>query len=121
MPNGADPLVVSLFILLACVIATAADSVPYHTSILSGHAWLLELLDGHPERIYSELGMYRDTFLALVLELRNMGYTDSRHICLEEQLAIFLYTCRTGLATKHVGERFQRSAETVTKYVVNEL
>ncbi|KAL1944221.1 hypothetical protein VTO73DRAFT_3406 [Trametes versicolor] len=35
---------------------------------------------------------------------------------LEEQLAIFLYTCRTGLSTRHVGERFQRANATITKY-----
>ncbi|KIK71790.1 hypothetical protein PAXRUDRAFT_676657, partial [Paxillus rubicundulus Ve08.2h10] len=34
----------------------------------------------------------------------------------EEQLGIFLYTCVTGLSSRHVGERFQHSPDTITKY-----
>ncbi|KAG2074033.1 hypothetical protein BDR04DRAFT_966978, partial [Suillus decipiens] len=30
---------------------------PYHTSILSGHAWVQELVNGHPDQIKNELGM----------------------------------------------------------------
>ncbi|KAJ7050996.1 hypothetical protein C8F01DRAFT_939060, partial [Mycena amicta] len=44
------------------------------------------------------------------------GYTGSRHVSLEEKLAIFLYTCVTGLSVRHVGERFQRSNETISRY-----
>ncbi|KIN95155.1 hypothetical protein M404DRAFT_46966, partial [Pisolithus tinctorius Marx 270] len=35
---------------------------------------------------------------------------------IEEQLAIFLYFCVTGLSSHHVGERFQHTPETVAKY-----
>ncbi|KIK73911.1 hypothetical protein PAXRUDRAFT_89205, partial [Paxillus rubicundulus Ve08.2h10] len=34
----------------------------------------------------------------------------------EEQLGIFMYTCVTGLSSRHVGERFQRSPDTVMRY-----
>jgi hypothetical protein len=44
-----------------------------------------------------------------------MGHTNSRHVSLEEQLSIFLYTCVTGLAVRHVGERFQRSNDTISR------
>ncbi|KAJ7081525.1 hypothetical protein C8R44DRAFT_527075, partial [Mycena epipterygia] len=44
------------------------------------------------------------------------GLTHSKHVTLEEQVAIFLYTCVTGLSIRHVGERFQRSNETISKY-----
>jgi hypothetical protein len=37
---------------------------------------------------------------------------------LEEQLAIFLYACVTGLSVRHLGERFQRSNDTISKYVI---
>ncbi|TFK22184.1 hypothetical protein FA15DRAFT_556361, partial [Coprinopsis marcescibilis] len=37
-------------------------------------------------------------------------------VTLNEQAAIFLYMCRTGLSVQHVGERFQRSNETITIY-----
>ena len=88
---------------------------PYHTSILSGEGWVQELLHGHPGRIRCELGVPKEVFQQLIIELRSMGYTDSRYITLEEQLAIFLYTCVTGLTIRHVGERFQRSNDTISK------
>ena len=94
-----------------------SDPQPYHTSILTGAGWLMELLLGHPDRIRCELGVCKHVFEALVNELRSMGYGDNRSVCLEEQLGIFLYTCVTGLTVHHIGERFQRSNETVARYV----
>jgi hypothetical protein len=88
---------------------------PYHTSILSGEAWVLELLTGHPERIRCELGVHREVFVELISELRALGHCSSRFVSLEEQVAIFLYTCVTGLTVRHTGERFQRANETVTR------
>ncbi|KAG2075559.1 hypothetical protein BDR04DRAFT_1005396, partial [Suillus decipiens] len=35
----------------------------YHTSILFGFAWVHELLNGHPERIKNELGMWKHTII----------------------------------------------------------
>ncbi|EIM85166.1 uncharacterized protein STEHIDRAFT_33492, partial [Stereum hirsutum FP-91666 SS1] len=71
--------------------ASAAETTPYHTSILSGEGWMLELLRGQPDRIHSELGFKYHTFHILLQELRLLGYGDSRHCSLEEQLGIFLY------------------------------
>ena len=88
---------------------------PYHTSILSRQGWVEELLHGHPRRIRTELGVSREVFLALIMKLREMGETDSKYVTLEEQLAIFLYACVTGLTVRHLGERFQRSNETISK------
>ncbi|KAJ7152617.1 hypothetical protein C8R43DRAFT_856884, partial [Mycena crocata] len=64
-----------------------------HTSALSGRAWLNELLSGHPDRIYIALGMRRHVFLALVFQIRALGYMEAQnaHILLDESLAIFLY------------------------------
>src|ERR1700722_8577175 len=91
------------------------DPEPYHTSALTGQAWVLELLAGHPQRIRCELGMHQHVFVTLIKQLRAFGHTDSRHISLEEQLSIFLYTCVTGLTIRHVGERFQRSNDTISQ------
>ena len=88
---------------------------PYHTSILSGYAWVQELLHGHPERIRTELGVHKEVFHALIAELRSMGHGDTKYMMLEEQLAIFLYTSVTGLSIRHVGERFQRANGTISK------
>jgi hypothetical protein len=88
---------------------------PYHTSILSGYAWVQELLHGHPERIRTELGVHKEVFLALVEELQSMGHGDTRNVTLQEQLAIFLYMSVTGLSVRHAGERFQRANGTISK------
>jgi hypothetical protein len=88
---------------------------PYHTSILSGYAWVQELLHGHPERIRTELGVHKEVFYALIRELQSMGHGNSKYVTLEEQLAIFLYTSVTGLSIRHVGERFQRANGTISK------
>ena len=90
---------------------------PYHTSALSGEAWLVELILGHPGRIRCELGMDVHTFKSVTLDLRRYGHEASKHVSLEEQLAIFLYICVTGLPIRHVGERFQRSNDTISRYV----
>ena len=88
---------------------------PYHTSVLSGYGWVLELLNGHPERIRTELGVHKHVFLKLIDELRSMGYSNERDVTLEEKLAIFLYACVTGLTVCHLGERFQRAKGTITR------
>ena len=88
---------------------------PYHTSILSGYAWVQELLHGHPERIRTELGVHKEVFHALIGTLRFMGHGDSKYVTHEEQLAIFLHTSVTGLSICHVGERFQQANGTISK------
>ena len=88
---------------------------PYHTSILTGEGWVIELLTRHPERIHCEFGMHAHAFKKLVVLLRSYGHENSRFVSLKEQLAIFIYTCVTGLPIRHVGERFQRSNDTISR------
>ena|ERR1700683_258128 len=90
---------------------------PYHTSILTGEGWVLELLSSHPKRICCELGVSHKVFLELSGELRQLGYNNSKYVSLEEQLAIFLYMSVTGLTIQHVGECFQWSNETISQCV----
>ena len=104
-----------LITLLEIISRVQCERIPYHTSALSGYQWVLELLTGHPERIRTELGVHKDVFWKLITDLRSLGITDSKHVTLEEQLAIFLYMCVTGLTTQHVGEHFQRSNDTVSR------
>ncbi len=108
-------LFLSLLVNITAIISIPTTPEPYHTSILSGAEWVMELLAGHPERIRCELGVHRHVFSALIDDLRSRGHTDSRLVSLEEQLAIFLYTMVTGLPVRHVGERFQRANETIAK------
>ena len=74
------------------------DKTPYHTSALSGEDWVLELINGHQERIRCELGVHKHIFQALIAYLENIGHTHSQYVTLKEQLAIFLYKCVTGLS-----------------------
>ena len=104
----------------AIILATTrANPIPYHTSILSGEGWVQELLTGHPERIRTELAVHKHVFRILLVEFQDAKCTHSKHVTLEEQLTIFLYTCVTGLSVRHVGERFQCSNATISKYVVS--
>ena len=111
-------------LLISIVLSAAAsalhllypnDPIPYHTSILTGEAWVLELMRGHPKQIHCELGVHLHVFQALLSELCSIGRKNSRFVTLEEQLAIFLYCCVTGLTIWHVGEQFQRSNETTSQ------
>ena len=100
------------------IFLTPTAPIPYHTSILTGEGWILELLNGHPNRIRTCLGVTHDVFDRLVQELRRCdGITESSQLSIEEQLGIFLYTCVTGLSSQHVGERFQHSSSMITKSV----
>lgn len=90
----------------------------YHTSALTGAQWVMELITGHPRRIRTELGVSHFVFEQLLQEMSAMGRGPSRHVLLEEQLAIFLYMVVTGNTIRHTGERFQRSNETIAKYLI---
>lgn len=94
-------------------------SQPYHTSALSGMSWVNELIHGHPDRIFCKLGMRLHVFTAFCANLTLLAHvvTSKKGVTVEEQAAIFLYTCVTGLSIRHVGERFQRSNETISKSV----
>ena len=89
------------------------DKTPYHTSALTGEAWVQELLTGHPERIRNKLGVHKEVFDKLIRSLHDVGEGPSIYVSLKEKLAIFLYTCVMGLSLRHVGECFQHATETI--------
>ncbi|KAG2073199.1 hypothetical protein BDR04DRAFT_1185926 [Suillus decipiens] len=66
------------------------DKEPYHISILSGHAWVQELVNGHPDQIKNEPRMIKYVFHAHIQELQACRLHDSKYRTLDEQLAIFL-------------------------------
>ena len=90
--------------------------IPFHTAILTGQVWIMELLNGHLDRIRLCLGVSHDVFDALVHILQQHSHgTSLNGITVEEQLGIFLYTCVTGLSSRHVAERFQHLPTMITK------
>ena len=114
-------LLVLLTIILAQItqvfhqVLSISPCIPHHTSILTGHAWVLELLTGHPEHIKINFGVPLKIFSVLTHILKENGVLDSWNVTVNEQLGIFLYTCVTGLSSCLVAERFQRSMDTITK------
>src|SRR5467141_1653480 len=87
---------------------------PYHNSVLTGRMWVHELLHGNPRHIKDQLGMEKHVFRLLVqklITLTNASHT--RHVDMEEQVAIFLYIIVTNLSNRKVAERFQQSGTTL--------
>ena len=95
--------------LLSC------QCTPYHTSALSGEAWVQELLSGHPECIKNELGVYWGTFVILIKAFQMLSIQSLHHVSIKEQLSIFLYTAVTGLSCIHVREHFQWTPSMIIK------
>jgi hypothetical protein len=113
---------VLLFYLISAAAAVVSnwaprfEKVPQHTSSLTGLAWLRELFQGHPIRFYNVFGMERHVFRQLVVELALFtGLGHSKHVRMVEQVAIFLWMVRMGARNREAMERFQRSADTISK------
>jgi hypothetical protein len=114
-------------VLLAATVATAttllhyaemrASIQPYHTSILTGEKWLGELVSStNLHRFYEQLGMALPVFTTLVTELEDLRLIgESKFMTTHEQVAIFLYTAVTNCSNRKVGERFQRSGDTISR------
>ena len=90
------------------------NKTPYYTSALMGEMWVMELLCGHPEWIWNELGVHKHIFLSLCTNLWQYGHQDSKTMSLEEFLAIFLYMCVTGFSIWHVSGWFQHTTDTTS-------
>lgn len=99
------------------IYAARFDRHAQHTSHLSGEEWVQELLQGHDNRIYNELGMNKTVFLNLLEVLRiDAGVCGSCYVTAGEQLATFLYYVHCGLSNWALQEQFQRSGDTISKY-----
>ena len=107
---------ISVLITSAIMFSGPAQAAPYHTSILSGQDWMFELINGHPECMHTELGVRVLVFRWMVSALSKAGMGPSKQVSLEEKLTIFLYASVTGLSIWHLGERFQHSNETISRY-----
>jgi hypothetical protein len=118
-----------LFLLCAVFSVTAlvtamrldlAEPVPMHNSILTRQLWLDELIARHEQRFKASLGMAKSVFFRLSYELQlNHGLASSKFVTADEKLATFLHFARTGSSNRMLQERFQRSAETISKYVLS--
>ncbi|ESK95655.1 transposon en spm sub-class, partial [Moniliophthora roreri MCA 2997] len=97
---------------------TILAAVSGATSILTGEAWLNELLNGHSQHFQEQLGMTKYVFRKLLQELQtHSGLEDRKHITAAEQLAIFLYLGCAGASNRDLQEWFQHNGDTISKYI----
>jgi hypothetical protein len=88
--------------------------IPYHTSILTGQGWVLELINGHPECMHTELGVRVHVFHSLVVALQKAGMGSSKHLFGGE--IGYIFVCPDGMTVYPASwERFQWSNETISK------
>ncbi|PON70467.1 hypothetical protein PanWU01x14_081360 [Parasponia andersonii] len=64
----------------------------FRDSILSGHEYVVEVLNGHRSRCFDSFRMEKNVFKALCSVPKEKFFLkDSKYILTEEQVAIFLY------------------------------
>jgi len=84
---------------MACKIASAGaifyaeifSRKPYHTSFLTGHMWVHELLHGNPRCIKDQLGMEKHVFCQLVRKL--FAFTKACHTHHVDLESRWQYSC----------------------------
>ncbi|KAH9012947.1 hypothetical protein EDB83DRAFT_2233501, partial [Lactarius deliciosus] len=92
------------------------DKTPKNTSSLSGQDWIDDLLAGHDDCFYNELGVHKHVFRSLMAVLaRDTDLHGMWHVSAAEHLCIFLHYAHGSLSNRALQERFQRSGDTITK------
>lgn len=87
------------------------------TSKLTGMDWVQELITGHPIWFSDALATPKHIYWNLVKELQlYAGLTHSKHVLLEEQVALFLHFWKTGGTVWNLQECFQHSPSTISEY-----
>ena len=90
---------------------------PCRTSEQTGHAWVREILQGHPIRCYEMFRMEKHIFLKLCTELVDHGLKPTSRMVVEEMVAMFLNMVGHGIGNRMLQERFQHSGETVSRHL----
>ncbi|ETV79971.1 hypothetical protein H257_07167 [Aphanomyces astaci] len=87
-------------------------------SILSGIGWVNEVLRGSEAVVIDNFRMSSRTFHSLVDAVVKTGtLVGGREVCIEEQVAMFLYFIGHRASSRAIKCRFQRSGETVTRHL----
>ena len=111
-------LIIAGGIMMICM-AGFRDKEPCRTSVLTGHAYTRELLNGHSIRFQEVVTMQHNTFHCLCYDLRGVGLTDTRGVMVEEQLLTFLYIISEPVGNRNAQERFQHSGETIHRFSIH--
>ncbi|XP_021757967.1 uncharacterized protein LOC110723003 [Chenopodium quinoa] len=86
-------------------------------SKLTGHQYVLELLNGHPMTCYVMLRMNPEIFISLCEELKKREkLKDSKFISIQEQVAMFLLIISHNSRHRLIADRFQHSLESTRRH-----
>jgi hypothetical protein len=89
---------------------------PCRTSVLSGAAYVQELLHGHERRAFKVFQMPITVFEDLCTWLRKNTEVDgTKGLDIKESVAIFLYIIGRNASNRDAQERFQHSGETISR------
>lgn len=93
------------------------ERTPCRTSILRGHDYVIEVLNGHDGRCEESFRMETHVFIAFCEALKEHGgLKHSRYLTVQEQVCIFLLAIGHNIRNRVIQERFQHSGETISKY-----
>jgi uncharacterized protein YjeT (DUF2065 family) len=109
--------IIIIYTMMKCIeiYASQFNRMPLHILRLIGNQWVQELLDGHEEQFYNEMGMSNTVFTQLLeLLVREAGLHNTQYVTAQEQLAIFLHYVCQGLGNWVLQEHFQRSGDTIS-------
>lgn len=88
-----------------------------NTSILSGHAYTLELLHGSSMQCQELMRLSRVAYMHLCNHFRQKQWVqDSKYATIEEKIAMFLTIIGHNERFRVVKQRFQHSTQTVHKF-----
>ncbi|GKB01291.1 hypothetical protein Tco_0829335 [Tanacetum coccineum] len=86
------------------------------TSQQKGEDWMKDVLNGNSIHCVNAFRMHPHIFKKLCRELQaNYELKSSDKMSALEKLGIFVYTLALGVSNRDVGERFQRSGETISR------
>jgi hypothetical protein len=113
-----------VFILVAATVELVENYyTPYiakescRTSSQTGYKWVMEILQGNPNRCKQNFKMEIHIFLYLCKELKKIYHLrGTRKLIVEELVAIFLNILSHGFGNRIMQERFQHSGETVSRH-----
>ncbi|KAI3684070.1 hypothetical protein L2E82_49972 [Cichorium intybus] len=90
---------------------------PCHTSDRTGHIFINDILNSHPRRCYDMFRLHVPVFRQLCTDLATKyGLKQTRHISIEESVAIFLISLAHGCTNRFTQETFNHSGETIHRH-----
>ncbi|KAK8659156.1 hypothetical protein V6N13_029366 [Hibiscus sabdariffa] len=122
--NEEDDVTKEIYHVTALVVQYTAKQlckVPRRTSEQTGHAWVQEILQGHPIRCYEMFRMEKNIFHMLCTELVESGLKVTTRMGIEEMVAMFLNIIGHAQGNRMIQERFQHSGETVSRHLHKEV